>query len=188
MPKAQAKDGEPHGRISDFPIPPPPIPARAGSLRGPAHPALHPFNRDFRPGRKLTGSSRRFYIVMRNAVADTTSLLFQARRYRQLWSRVSAPLKVQLSGLWYSQGDSPGHILRVDSRGRFQIENLGSGVNVEGVFEIVPRNGKHFVTFLDEVTEGGTAAELVEIAPNRMRLRWLDSGKETVYQKPADDA
>lgn len=93
-----------------------------------------------------------------------------------------------MSGLWYSQGDSPGHILRMDARGRFQIENLGTGVNVEGIFEIVPRNGKHYVTFLDESSDTGSVAELVAVAPQRLRLRWLDSGKETIYQKPADDA
>ncbi len=111
-------------------------------------------------------------------------MMFQAQRYRGLWERVSAPMKRNLAGFWYSQSDSPGHVLRMDARGSFQIENLGSGRRVGGEMQIVPRNGEHYVVFLSD--DGGSAARILGLQGNALRLEWLDSGETTEYRKPAD--
>ncbi|MEW5883656.1 MAG: hypothetical protein AB1725_05480 [Armatimonadota bacterium] len=121
---------------------------------------------------------------MINTSTTVSNILFQAQRYRSLWERVSAPMKQGLAGIWYSQGDSPGHVLRMDARGSFQIENLGTGKRAQGEVQIVPRNGHHYVVFLSE--DGGSAARLLVASDTTLRLEWLDSSERTEYRKPAD--
>lgn len=121
---------------------------------------------------------------MTNTTTMVSNILFQAQRYRGLWERVSAPMKQSLAGLWYSQGAAPGHVLRMDARGSFQIENLGSGKRVTGEIQVVPRNGEHYLAFLSE--DGGSAARILLLQGSTLRLEWLDSGETTEYRKPAD--
>lgn len=121
---------------------------------------------------------------MINTTTTVSNILFQAQRYRSLWERVSAPMKQQLAGIWYSQSDSPGHVLRMDARGSFQIENLGTGKRAQGEVQIVPRNGHHYVVFLGE--DGGSVARILVASDTTLRLEWLDSGERTEYRKPAD--
>ncbi|MER3412792.1 MAG: hypothetical protein C4340_00380 [Armatimonadota bacterium] len=121
---------------------------------------------------------------MTNTTTKVSSILFQAQRYRSLWERVSAPMKRNIAGIWYSQSDLPGHVLRMDARGSFQIENLRSGKRVMGEMQIVPRNGEHYVAFLSE--DGGSAARIVSLNGNTLRLQWIDSGQTVEYRKPAD--
>lgn len=121
---------------------------------------------------------------MTNTSTMVSNILFQAQRYRSLWERVSAPMKRNLAGIWYSQGDTPGHVLRMDARGLFQIENLGSGERVQGEVQIVPRKGTHYLVFFGE--DGGSAARLVSLKGNTLRLEWLDNGETLEYRKPAN--
>lgn len=122
---------------------------------------------------------------MSNTSTTVSSILLQAQRYRSLWDRVSAPMKQELAGIWYSQGNSPGHVLRMDARGSFQIENLGTGKLAQGEVQIVPRNGTHYLVFLSE--DGGSAARLLAVSNNSLHLEWLDSNERVEYRKPADD-